>query len=125
MFLFVFHRFQSDERQLWAGGAFGQRDDGIQQRSLADYKKINEEHFDLQHISSIFTEVFVVSLDFDVSHLFRLLQSFSSFAFLIPSCFCIYCSHMLFVNCFIYYITEMLDGLEQITHVYSTVVAKI
>ncbi len=33
----------------------------IQQTSLADCKKINEEHFDLQHISSIFTGVFVVS----------------------------------------------------------------
>lgn len=41
----------------------------------------------------------------------------------IPS-FCICCSYMLFVNCFIYYVTKMLDWLEQITLIYSTVVAK-
>ena len=35
-----------------------ERDDGLQQRSLADCKIITEEHFDLQHISS---PVFVVS----------------------------------------------------------------
>lgn len=41
--------------------SFDQTDDGLQQRSLTDFKSIDEEHYDLQHISSIFTRVFVVS----------------------------------------------------------------
>lgn len=100
--------------------SIGQRDDGIQQRSLADYTKKKKKMGK------------------------KFMKTYSTFLLYLPSIcilkvlmFCIDLDHksslqpfflyLLFLYAFcelLYYITKMLDWLEQITLIYSNMVAK-